>query len=170
MRRKLIIAGLMAATLAPAAAWAEPPRAHREDIRDARGDIREERRELREARRDGDRRDIREERHDVRDAQRDLRREQNDARGDWRAYRERDRNAYRMPAYVGPRGYSYRAVNRGYRLPNGYYAQRYWIADPYRYRLPRASGRDRWVRYGNDVLLVDTRNGQVQDVIRNFFW
>ena len=168
--RKLIIAGLMAATFSPAAAWADPPREHRQDIRDARRDVREERRELRQAERRGDRKDIREERRDVRDAQRDLRREQHQSRADWRSYRERNRNVYRMPAYAGPQGYRYRAVNRGYRLERPYYVQRYWIADPYRYRLPQARGHERWVRYGNDVLLVDTRNGRVRDVIRNFFW
>lgn len=51
-----------------------------------------------------------------------------------------------------------------------YYAQRYWIADPGRYRLPPARGYQRWVRHYNDALLIDQRRGRVIDVIRNFYW
>jgi hypothetical protein len=36
--------------------------------------------------------------------------------------------------------------------------------------LPAAYGSYRWVRYYDDVLLVDVRNGRVVDVIRDFFW
>jgi len=158
MRGKLIIAGLMAATMLPGAAMADPPRAARQGVSEGW-------RNISEARRD-DRRDVR--RDDRRDNRREVRRD--DRRDDWRAYRNRNRNVYRMPAYVGPRGYSYRAINSGYRLQPAYYAQRYWIADPYRYRLPRVGRNEQWVRYGNDVLLVDTRNGRVREVIRDFFW
>ena len=51
-----------------------------------------------------------------------------------------------------------------------FYGQRYWIADPYRYRLPRLNGPQRWVRYGNDVLLIDIRSGRVLSVYDGFFW
>jgi Ni/Co efflux regulator RcnB len=44
------------------------------------------------------------------------------------------------------------------------------IADPYRYRLPRATGPNRWVRYGNDVLLVNGRTGRVVTVYNSFFY
>ena len=73
-------------------------------------------------------------------------------------------------AYVGPRGYRYRPVAVGYRLQPAYYGSRYVIADPYRYRLPRATGVNRWVRYGNDVLLVNSRNGRVVTVYDRFFF
>jgi hypothetical protein len=69
----------------------------------------------------------------------------NDNRYNWRKYREQNRNYFR---------------------PGRYHA-------PYRdqqYRLPAAYGSYRWVRYYDDVLLVDVRNGHVVDVIRDFFW
>lgn len=156
--RKAIIVGLLAATLSPVMASAQTG-----ELRRDRQDVREERRELRDAQRYGDRHDVREERQDLREA----RREQ---REDWRDYRRDHRDAYRRPAYVGPRGYRYRPVVVGHRFAPSYYRSRYIIADPYRYRLPVATGNRRWVRYGNDVVLVNIRNGNVIQVYSNFFW
>lgn len=157
--RHFIIAGLMAATLFPAAAMAQSAAELRRD----RQEIREQQRDLAQARRYGDRRDVRDARRDVRDARREYRQ-------DWRDYRRSHRDVFRQPAYVGPRGWTYRPIAPGYRLDRGYYGPRYVIADPYRYRLPVVRGSLRWVRYGNDVLLVDTRTGRVRDVYRDFFW
>ncbi len=36
--------------------------------------------------------------------------------------------------------------------------------------LPPAYGSYRWVRYYDDVILVDLRSGYVVDVIHDFFW
>ena len=36
--------------------------------------------------------------------------------------------------------------------------------------LPEVWGPYRWVRYYDDVMLVDIYTGQVVDVIYNFFW
>lgn len=157
--RHFIIAGLMAAALFPATAMAQSAAELRRD----RLEMREQQRDLAQARRHGDRRDVRDARRDVRDARREYRQ-------DWRDYRRAHRDVYRQPAYVGPRGWAYRPLAPGYRLERGYYAPRYVIADPYRYRLPVVRGSLRWVRYGNDVLLVDTRTGRVRDVYRDFFW
>ena len=55
-------------------------------------------------------------------------------------------------------------------MGSGYYSNRYWINDPYQYRLPPAYPGTRWVRYYDDVLLVDLYTGQVIDVIHSFFW
>lgn len=156
--RKLIILGLMAAAALPTVASAQTG-----ELRRDRQDIREEQRELRDARRYGDRDDVREERRDVREARREY-------REDWREYRREHRDIYRRPAYVGPRGYAYRPVAPGYRLAPAYYGRRYVIANPWRYRLPEVHGNRRWVRYGNDVALVNIRNGRVLEVHRNFFW
>ena len=41
---------------------------------------------------------------------------------------------------------------------------------PYAYRLPEAYGPYRWVRYYNDALLVDIRDGRVVDVVNDIFW
>lgn len=156
--RKAMILGLLAATVAPTMASAQNA-----ELRHDRREIREERRELRDAQRYGDRRDVREERRDLRDARREY-------REDWRDYRRTHRDIYRRPAYIGPRGYRYRPVVIGHRFEPVYYGRRYVIADPWRYRLPRAAGHQRWVRYGNDVVLVNIRNGRVIQVYRNFFW
>ena len=156
--RKLIVLGLIAATALPGIASAQTA-----ELRRDRQDIREEQRELRHAQRYGDRDDIREERRDLRDARREY-------REDWREYRREHREVYRRPAYAGPRGYRYRPVEAGYRLRPVYYAPRYVIDDPYRYRLPRPHRNQRWVRYGNDVLLVNVRSGIVNSVYHDFFW
>lgn len=166
--RKLITAALLAASaLAPAAAQAQSYGELRRD----RQDIREERRELREARRFGDRRDIRDERGDLREARREYREDLRDYRGgrrdDRRAYRQGDRDPYRGGNHRAP--FRYQTFRPGVRIGAPYYQQRYVMANPYRYRLPRAVGYQRWVRHYDDVLLIDTRRGVVLDVLRGFY-
>lgn len=156
--RKMIILGLIAATALPGLASAQTA-----ELRRDRQDLREQQRDLDEARRHGDRRDVRDERRDVREARQEL-------REDWRDYRRDHRDVYRRPAYVGPRGYVYRPVAVGHRFEPVYYGRRFVIADPYRYRLPRPLGYQRWVRYGNDAVLVNVRNGRVITVYDGFFW
>jgi len=156
--RKLIISTLIAATAFPMMANAQPG-----ELRRDRQEVREQQRDLRDAYRSGDRHDIREQRQDVRQAQREY-------REDWRAHRDRNRGLYHRPAYVGPRGYRYRQVTVGYRLQPMYFGTRYVIADPWTYRLPRQGGGLRYIRYGNDVLLVNLRNGRVIQVYDGFFW
>lgn len=95
-----------------------------------------------------------------------------DSRYDWRNYRNRNRNAYRLPRYYAPRGYGY-GYNRygiGAILGSLFFSQNYWINDPFYYRLPPAYGPYRWVRYYNDALLVDIYTGQVVDVEYDIFW
>ena len=94
-----------------------------------------------------------------------------DRRYDWRGYRNQNRNYYRLPRYYNPyRNRSYTRFSIGFTLGSLFYSQRYWINDPGYYRLPPAYGGYRWVRYYNDALLVDTYNGEVVDVIHDFFW
>lgn len=157
--RKPIILALLAAVALPSMASAQSLREARESQRD----VREAQRDVREAQRYGDRRDVREARENLRDARQE-------ARGDWRDYRQSHRDVFRRPAYVGPRGYAYRPVTPGYRFAPAYYHSRYVIADPARYRLPRPAGYNRWVRYGNDVVLVNVRTGRVVEVHNRFFW
>lgn len=95
-----------------------------------------------------------------------------DNRYDWKSYRFSNRNFYRQPRYYDPFGsrYGYQRFSIGIQIGSGYYDDRYWISDPFAYRLPYADGPYRWVRYYDDVLLVDLRNGAVVDVIYDFFW
>lgn len=155
--RKFIILGLIAATALPSMALAQSAR----EVRQSERRLDRERQDLRQAQRYGDRRDVREARRDVRDARHEV-------REDWRDYRRSHRDVYRGGNWRAP--FRYTAWNRGQTLRPAYYSSRYYIADPYRYRLP-AAGRDvRWVRHYNDVLLVNTRNGRVMEVHRGFFW
>lgn len=95
-----------------------------------------------------------------------------DRRYDWRAYRDRYGDRYRVGRYYAPRGwtYGYRSFSVGIFLDSLLYRNDYWINDPFSYRLPPAYGTLRWVRYYDDALLVDVRDGYVVDVIRDFFW
>lgn len=155
----------------------------------ARGDYGEARRDRRELRQD--RAELRSDRRDLRGDRRDDYRGgrgydggfnngggynrgawnngwRQDRRYDWQSYRNGNRQAYRLPRYYGPGG-SYRRVGVGYRIGAPFYSQRYWISDPYAYRLPPAYGPYRWVRYYDDVLLIDIASGFVRDSIYGFF-
>ncbi|MDJ0275302.1 RcnB family protein [Sphingomonas sp. 2R-10] len=168
--RKIILAALAATVALPGVAAPAMAQSARELRRD-RQDIREERREYRQALRHGDRRDIRDERRDLNRARREYREDLRDrawGRNDWRAYRQGHRNLYARGGWNAP--FRYQSFRPGIAIGRPYYAQRYWIADPGRYRLPPARGNQRWVRHYNDVLLIDQRRGRVIDVIRNFFW
>ena len=78
----------------------------------------------------------------------------------------RARRRYRRPRY--PTRRRRRDTDRRRETPPT--SDRYWIQDPWQYRLPQVYGPYRWVRYYDDVLLVDIYSGEVVDVIHNFFW
>lgn len=92
-------------------------------------------------------------------------------RYNWQQHRQANRTVYRMPAYHAPYDhYRHSRLSIGLTLGSSFLHQRYWISDPWQYRLPSAYPGYQWVRYYDDVLLVDTRTGQVIDVIYDFFW
>ena len=131
-------------------------RDQREDDPEWRGDRR------------GDRRDWRNERRGDRRWDRSWR---NDRRYDWQNWRYSNRHLYRQPGYYAPyRGHRYSRFSIGLILGQPFFHQRYWIDDPWQYRLPHAGPGYAWVRYYDDVLLVDTWTGEVVDVIHDFFW
>lgn len=168
--RKFILFTLLAATVMPAAAQAQSRAELQRDWRD----IREERRELDRAYRRGDPREIRDERRDLRESRQELREDQRDfrdrhwGRDDWRGYRDGHRSLYVRGDWRAP--FRYTAFRPGVRIAPAYWGSRYYIADPWRYRLPPARGYQRWVRHYDDVLLIDTRRGVVLDVYRGFFF
>jgi hypothetical protein len=95
----------------------------------------------------------------------------NDNRYDWQRYRYSNRNLFRTGSYYSPyRGYGYNRLSIGLILDSLFYSNRYWLNDPYQYRLPAAPYGTQWVRYYNDVVLVDVYTGEVIDVIYDFFW
>lgn len=155
--RKIIMLGLLAATVMPGIAQAQSYR----EARDSQRNVRVEQRDLRDAQRHGTRHDIREARADLRDARRE-------SREDWRDYRRSHRDVYRGGNWRAP--FRYNQWNVGAQLRPSYYNSRYYISDPQRYRLPRAGANARWVRHYNDVLLINVRTGRVMQVHRGFFW
>ncbi|KQM65453.1 MULTISPECIES: RcnB family protein [unclassified Sphingomonas] len=168
--RKIILAALAATVALPAVATPAMAQSRHELRRDLQ-DIREERHEYRQAQRYGSPRDIRDERRDLNRARREYREDLRDrawGRNDWRTYREGHRNVYARGNWNAP--FRYQTFRPGLAIGRPYYAQRYWIADTGRYRLPPARVNQRWVRHYNDVVLVDYRRGRVIDVIRNFYW
>ena len=92
-------------------------------------------------------------------------------RYDWNRYRDERRSAFRLPRYYAPYGWNggYRRFGIGVGLAPMLYTPRYWIYDPYAYRLPEAEEPYRWVRYYGDALLVDIEDGTVVDVIHGIF-
>ena len=126
---------------------------------------------------DNDRREWRGDRNDRRaDRRRNWRNDwnrgwRNDNRYNWNGWRARNRHVFRLRPYYAPyRNWSYRRFSVGLFLDSLFYNQRYWIGDPWQYRLPAAPYGTQWVRYYNDVLLVDIYTGEVVDVIHDFFW
>jgi hypothetical protein len=93
------------------------------------------------------------------------------SRYDWSNYRARNRTTYRLGRYNAPyANYRYNRIGIGYSLNSLFYGQNYWVSDPWQYRLPEVYGPYRWVRYYDDVVLVDIYSGDVVDVIYDFFW
>jgi len=143
--RKLLFAAVAATMLVPSIASAQSAREVRQDQREVRRDV---------AR--GDFREAREDRRELRE--------------DWRDYRRTHRGVYNRPAYVAPRGYRYRPVTVGVSLNRAFWAPRFRVSNYNHYRLPNPGRNRMYVRYGNDVLLINARNGRVIRVYDRFFW
>jgi Ni/Co efflux regulator RcnB len=134
--RKLILLMAMAAVTVPAAAVAQ-----RHEVRQDRREVRQDRREVRR-----DRQDLRRDRRDVRQDRR----------------RVRNRSGYVAPYH----NWNYRPVTVGYRLQPVFYGSRYYVSDYGAYHLRAPHHRWlRWIRYGDDLLLVNVRTGRVLDVV-----
>jgi len=94
----------------------------------------------------------------------------NDRRYDWNHYRANNRRQFHLSRYYAPyRNWNYRRFSIGLFLDPLFYGQSYWLGDPYYYRLPPAPPGTQWVRYYDDVLLVDVYSGEVVDAIYDFF-
>ena len=131
--RKFVLLAAMAATIMPSAALA----ARHDHHRNHRTEVRR------------DRREVRADRHELRRDRRDLRRDRHSGR------------RYRRSAYVAPyRNWNYRPVTIGYRLQPAFYGSRYYISDYGAYGLGVPGRWQRWIRYGNDLLLVNVRTGR----------
>ena len=89
----------------------------------------------------------------------------------WNSYRRTHRVIYQPGPYFAPyRNHRYDRLSIGFYLDSLFFQPRFFINDPWAYRLPPAYGPYQWVRYYDDVLLVDIYSGEVVDVIHDFFW
>lgn len=78
--------------------------------------------------------------------------------------------AYRAPSrYVHPHGHHLRSWRVGYHLPAPYYARPYYL-DYHRYGLWEPPYGHRWVRVGNDVVLVAIASGLIVDVLNDLLY
>ena len=72
--------------------------------------------------------------------------------------------SYRPSPYRYPRGYGYRRWSIGSILPSILFGSSYYFNDYAQFGLYAPSYGYRWVRYGPDLVLVNTRNGHIRDV------
>ncbi len=94
-----------------------------------------------------------------------------DNRYNWYGWRNSHRDIFSLGFYSAPwRGYSYSRFSIGVVIGAPFYAEQYWIADPWAYRLPPVDGPYRWVRYYDDALLVNIYTGEVVDAIYDIFY
>lgn len=157
--RKFLIAALAASALVPTMASAQSAR----EVRQGQQEVQRDRADAQRAAQQGDWKKAQRARQEAREDQREV-------NEDWRDYRKAHRSTYQRGVYQAPRGLQYRPVAVGYRFQPAFYSNRYWVNNYGTYRLPSPGYNRRWVRYGNDVVLVDMRSGAVVRVVRNFFW
>ena len=119
-----------------------------------------------------DRRTVRANRQAVRSDRRTVQANRQVVRSDRRVVRQDRRQGRNRSAYIAPvRNWNYRPVTVGYRLQPSFYGSRYYITDYGTYRLQAPRHRWlRWIRYGDDLLLVNIRTGRVLDVVHYRGW
>lgn len=157
--RKILIAALAASTLVPAMASAQSAG----EVRRGQQEVRRDQSDVRKAEQQGDWKKAQRARQETREDRREL----ND---DWRAYRNSHRQVFQRGYYSAPRGMRYRPITVGYTFQPAFYSSRYQLTNYNAYRLPNPGYNHRWVRYGNDAVLVDIRSGRALRVISGFFW
>jgi Ni/Co efflux regulator RcnB len=156
--RKFILLAAMAATIVPTAAIAQRTDTTTRDRSQARNDQRTAQANRQTAR--GGQRTTRANSQVARSNQQAVRSNQ-------RAPAQRARSAYVAPV----RNWSYRPVTVGYQLQPSFYGSRYYISDYGAYHLQAPRYRYlQWIRYGNDLLLVNIRTGRVLQVVHYRGW
>jgi Ni/Co efflux regulator RcnB len=74
------------------------------------------------------------------------------------------RPPHHRPPFHYPHGYHYRRWHAGLILPSLFLAAHYSFHDYAAYGLPYPPHGFHWVRYGPDLVLVNSRNGHIRDV------
>jgi Ni/Co efflux regulator RcnB len=74
------------------------------------------------------------------------------------------------PTFRYPQGYGYRRWGVGARLPRLFLSPAYFYTDYSAFGFGPPPYGDQWVRYGQDLLLVDMESGEVEYVIYGAFY
>lgn len=88
---------------------------------------------------------------------------------EFEAFRDANEALFTVPAYEAPRGQRYRRVSVGETLVPAFFADKYVIENFREYRLSPPAREQKYIRFGNDVVLVNTRSGNILAVHRAFF-
>jgi Ni/Co efflux regulator RcnB len=156
--RALIVAALAATSLVPAAAFAQSAR----EAAGAQKEVQDGLKEVDEALAKGDVQEAKEDMQEVRE-------DAKEAREDWIDYKKTHPNVFRSTAYVGPDGYVYTRRGVGYVFPPEYRTDRYYLNNFATYRLRAPGAGQRYIRYGNDVALIDIATGRIVRIYESFF-
>ena len=143
--RKIFLGAMMATVLVPPAAAAQTG-----EIRKDERKLDKQNEQLQSAVESGNLRDIEKHAKGARKAGQELR---------------EDRDHFARKHYVAPYGnWSYTALTPGSTLRSRFYGTSYAVAHPDGYGLRQANRNERWVRYGDDLVLVNMRSGRVLEV------
>jgi Ni/Co efflux regulator RcnB len=77
---------------------------------------------------------------------------------------------YHFGSYNAPQGYAYHRYSYGESLPQGYYAQSYWITNYLNFGLIAPPDGYVWVRYGPDAVLIDEDSGEIVQIVYDQFY
>jgi Ni/Co efflux regulator RcnB len=157
--RKILMAAAAAALFAPTAGWAQ-----------SAGEVRHDRHEVAKDKREVNHDLARGKFGEAKEDARETREDQRELNNDWKDYRKTHRTAFHRSAYAAPRGLHYRTIAVGGTLNRAFYGKPYWVGNYATYRLPAPGPNRAYVRYGNDVVLVNLRTGRVIQVYNGFFW
>jgi Ni/Co efflux regulator RcnB len=80
------------------------------------------------------------------------------------AYRGRNLTVLRQPRFIYPRGFGYRRWRAGQLLPGALLAAPFFFLGYEALGLQAPPPGYRWVRYGPDVVLVNVRTREIEDV------
>ena len=72
-------------------------------------------------------------------------------------------------SYSPTPGFHYQLWAVGNVLPRAYWARGYWVENYWMFALRTPPWECVWVRYGNDALLVNRRNGAIVQILRHTF-
>lgn len=142
----------------------------RQDAAEHRRDVRADRRQdAREDRRD-DRADARHDRYEAAAENRMDRRITRENIREFRANANAARRYHYSQAWNAPSGWHYQRYAYGQHMPSLFYGQNYWIVNFGGFGLYAPPEGYRWVRYGNDAVLVDVSSGEIIRVEYNNFY